>query len=104
MAMSEPGSSWGPGTNIGHGHVWPRPDGAMARCGGPARCDVCSKDAERLAVTSGEKPSDMQPGVYVAYYPDYSGMNIFADEMTCLRHAVEHSMSVKFVEYGGSIR
>lgn len=43
-------------------------------------------------------------GVWVAYYGDWSGMNVFADEISCLRHAVENSMQVKFVEYGGSIR
>lgn len=26
----------------GHGHVIPRPDGAKARCGGPALCSVCA--------------------------------------------------------------
>src|SRR5688500_10385336 len=31
----------GPGTNTGHGHVWPRPDGVQARCGGPGICPVC---------------------------------------------------------------
>lgn len=33
------------GTNIGHGHVWSRPDGSRARCGGPGMCDACSRDA-----------------------------------------------------------
>ena len=31
--------------NLGHGHVWPRPDGARARCGGPGICRECSRDA-----------------------------------------------------------
>lgn len=30
--------------NIGHGHVYPRPDGARARCGGPGLCSECSKE------------------------------------------------------------
>jgi hypothetical protein len=34
--------------NIGHGHVWERPDGMRARCGGPAVCAECSSDAMRL--------------------------------------------------------
>lgn len=38
----------GPGTNSGHGHVWPRPDGLMARCGGPAMCPECKADQERF--------------------------------------------------------
>ncbi len=33
------------GANKGHGHVWPRPDGAKARCGGPGICSECSRDA-----------------------------------------------------------
>ena len=43
-------------------------------------------------------------GAWIAYCPDYSGANVFGDELSALRFAVEHSMSVKFVEYGGSIR
>jgi len=34
----------GPGTNTGHGHVWPRPDGQKARCGGFPKCNVCVSD------------------------------------------------------------
>lgn len=36
--------SYYPGTNAGHGYVWERPDGARARCGGPAMCGECTKD------------------------------------------------------------
>jgi len=32
----------------GHGWVRPRPDGAKARCGGPAICSVCKAEAEAL--------------------------------------------------------
>lgn len=32
------------GTNTGHGHVWQRPDGVRARCGGPGICSECSSD------------------------------------------------------------
>jgi hypothetical protein len=32
------------GTNTGHGHVWPRPDGLRARCGGPGLCAECATD------------------------------------------------------------
>jgi len=28
----------------GHGHVTPRPDGAIAKCGGPAICSVCAAE------------------------------------------------------------
>jgi len=30
--------------NIGHGHVFPRDDGVVARCGGPAICRGCALD------------------------------------------------------------
>jgi hypothetical protein len=33
--------------NRGHGHVFPRPDGKVARCGGPAICSVCAGDLAR---------------------------------------------------------
>lgn len=32
----------------GHGHVVPRFDGSKARCGGPAICATCAKDAAAL--------------------------------------------------------
>jgi hypothetical protein len=42
--MAEPTPAAGPGTNTGHGHVWPRPDGSIARCGGPKLCKKCARD------------------------------------------------------------
>lgn len=33
--------------NEGHGHVYPRPDGVRARCGGPTICVECSGDYVR---------------------------------------------------------
>lgn len=36
--------TFAPGTNGGHGHVWARPDGYKARCGGPGLCIPCSLD------------------------------------------------------------
>ncbi|HGP4438663.1 TPA: hypothetical protein ACLM4Z_004841 [Pseudomonas aeruginosa] len=35
------------GTNVGHGHVFPRADGVKMRCGGPALCSECAADASR---------------------------------------------------------
>ena len=39
-------------------------------------------------------------GVWVAFYYDMSGLVLFDNELTCLRHAVEHNMQAKFVEFG----
>lgn len=38
--------------NTGHGHVYPRPDGVKARCGGPGICSVCSLEANRKEAES----------------------------------------------------
>lgn len=34
--------------STGHGHVFPRPDGLLARCGGPRLCLFCKGEASRL--------------------------------------------------------
>src|SRR5689334_18771042 len=44
-AMSEVTSN----KNTGHGHVYPRPDGVKARCGGPSLCSECARDYARYA-------------------------------------------------------
>lgn len=43
----------------GHGHVTPNPDGLKARCGGPAMCSVCQKEAsEKLTATMNDLVQD----------------------------------------------
>lgn len=49
-----------PGTNSGHGHVWPRPDGIKARCGGVGLCKICSADALLVKVSISE-PAQPEP-------------------------------------------
>ncbi len=46
---------YAPGTNTGHGHVWERPDGLKARCGGPNLCRECSADMPPLDLTAARK-------------------------------------------------
>lgn len=46
---------------FGHGHVWERPDGMKARCGGPGICRECSIDEMRL-----REAADAQSPVHVA--------------------------------------
>lgn len=42
--------------NTGHGHVYPRQDGVVAKCGGPSFCEECKTDlAEKMA---GDEDSD----------------------------------------------
>lgn len=66
--------------DLGHGHVRPRADGVKMRCGGPALCSYCQREAaalnqarkhrrqtEKLAPDppstqhSGEEATDTQP-------------------------------------------
>lgn len=39
------------GTNTGHGHVWERPDGMKARCGGVGLCKICQADKSMLSAS-----------------------------------------------------
>lgn len=45
---------------MGHGHVFPNPDGSTARCGGPSLCDECSKEQASLrlaqSITKASRP------------------------------------------------
>lgn len=36
-------------TNTGHGHVVPRKDRSVMRCGGPCICDTCAKEHARYS-------------------------------------------------------
>jgi len=47
-ADSELFKPFGPGSNTGHGHVWPRPDGNKARCGGISMCRECAADWKKF--------------------------------------------------------
>jgi hypothetical protein len=35
--------------NVGHGHVFPRPDGRRSACGGPGMCGRCGEDSVHRA-------------------------------------------------------
>jgi hypothetical protein len=47
----------------GHGHVYPRPDGARARCGGPGICPECGLEFARkhAADLRAQKASSTDP-------------------------------------------
>jgi hypothetical protein len=53
--------------NTGHGHVFPRPDGAKARCGGPALCSECAADQARKAKASDLEHSEAFVQMFLGY-------------------------------------
>ena len=73
--------SYLPGMNTGHGHVWERPDGVKARCGGPGLCKICSRDeADRIRFV--EEHSK----------PNTDGFDVLRADLTELlnRHSIEN--------------
>lgn len=45
-------SEYHPGNpNSGHGHVHPRPDKVVARCGGPKLCEQCARELAEVQQT-----------------------------------------------------
>jgi hypothetical protein len=53
--------------NTGHGHVWARPDGIKARCGGPAICPECAKDLACYRQVAGLDHSDTFVTMFLGY-------------------------------------
>lgn len=49
------------GTNVGHGHVFPRADGVKMRCGGPALCSECAADAYRARAALAQPSPALPP-------------------------------------------
>ena len=48
-------------------------------------------------------PVEREPGVWVAYCSDRSGVYLFATEIEALRYAVGYCMMVKFAEFGKEV-
>ncbi|WP_375079859.1 hypothetical protein [Pseudomonas aeruginosa] len=61
------------GTNVGHGHVFPRADGVKMRCGGPALCSECAADAyrARAALAQPSPTTDSRPAEWSSYDPTW---------------------------------
>lgn len=58
-------------------------------------------ELRRLLRVAGLDPGE---AVWIARYPDCSGLAAFATEIEALRYAVEHSMEVVHVPWGEDIR
>jgi hypothetical protein len=51
----------------GHGHVRPRPDGAKARCGGPALCKACQQELADLKAENVVKKDEIAKRAWERY-------------------------------------
>jgi hypothetical protein len=75
------------GENRGHGYVWPRDDGRVARCGGPALCAECAADAAAKADPARGVERPATPGVTLGEDPlsgtPWSRMVIGDDGVLC---------------------
>jgi hypothetical protein len=49
--------------NVGHGHVFPRPDGRKKNCGGPGICPRCTEDAPLRAGQEQALRADAAPAL-----------------------------------------
>jgi hypothetical protein len=58
----------------GHGHVVPRPDGAKARCGGPALCSVCAKELAAQQPVNAATPGQASAGQEFAAWAEAQGI------------------------------
>ena len=59
--------------NSGHGHVYPRPDGVRARCGGPGLCVECSRDKvrkDRAEAAAVAEPMAQEPKAWLNEHGD----------------------------------
>lgn len=92
------------GRNEGHGHVLTRPDGAKARCGGPALCRECARDlavlqqvvSHRTAAQPEREAVEFQDRAYELLATAYEGEGrpITADD---LRNRNVGSQGVRWV-------
>ncbi|QBI81040.1 hypothetical protein [Pseudomonas phage vB_Pae_BR141b] len=69
------------GTNVGHGHVFPRADGVKMRCGGPGLCSECAADASRARAALAQ-PSPAQAECIDCHGSGFC-MSISNEEIRC---------------------
>lgn len=69
--------------NTGHGHVFPRPDGVKARCGGPGLCTECAVDAARASAALAQpSPAQAEQAEAEAERPEVFGLERYRVERT----------------------
>lgn len=75
--------------NTGHGHVYPRPDGVRARCGGPALCSICGADYQRKLREEGFAIAP-EPVVLVPPAPP-DEVSFHPDASEAIRHSMPYA-------------
>jgi len=79
------------GTNSGHGHVWTRPDGLIAMCGGPAICSKCAIDAQRMTLVHASNAADAIDAIHWTWIA--SDPTMIAKIKTLLREITASQLS-----------
>lgn len=69
------------GTNVGHGHVFPRADGVKMRCGGPGLCSECTADASRARAALAQ-PSPVRSSLLINGYQLRAALDFIAPDGT----------------------
>jgi hypothetical protein len=77
-------------TDCGHGHVFPRPDGYKARCGGPTLCQLCSRDQEIKQLRSSKQCAEPTCQERATAY-DYCAAHFWNAEIARLRAEIERN-------------
>lgn len=95
------------GLNTGHGHVFPRPDGKKARCGGPKLCNLCAADQVRKTI-----PTVAFTGTPVAPTPETGTSTTqradidmyYGDDIRAMPDARVLADTLKYASLGNSVR
>jgi len=86
-----------PYVGCGHGHVYPNPDGIVARCGGPGFCEECKADLAQSLLPKVEGVHYYRKGVFlerkVTFAVANSSIDLSPEE--ALRIATEFYESVR---------
>lgn len=79
--LAHPAAAEQAGTNVGHGHVFPRADGVKMRCGGPELCSECAADAYRARAALAQ-PSPVRSSLLINGYQLRDALEFIAPDGT----------------------
>ena len=79
--------------NTGHGHVWARPDGIKARCGGLGLCATCRAELASVRMTLRDKfAMAAVTGMFANTSWDEAKAEDMAEDMACYAYSFADEM------------